>query len=168
VFESGALEADGSIAGNDNDADASRFEPHYDEIRGAGEVQIYEPIMVDPKDRVTTSLLAAVRYVKDDRLLPRGFDKGKAPNEVAVRGSAAADSDFVGGGDRVTYVVALPRAAAGPLRVDVSLMFQPIGRRWAENLRPYDSAETRRFVAYYDAAAEASAFTIAEASAAIP
>jgi len=32
VFESGAFQPDGSIAGNDNDADAARFEPHYSRI----------------------------------------------------------------------------------------------------------------------------------------
>src|SRR6266566_7697930 len=31
VFESGALNLDGSIQGNDNDADPNRFEPHYNE-----------------------------------------------------------------------------------------------------------------------------------------
>ncbi|MCK7480376.1 MAG: cytochrome c family protein [Candidatus Moduliflexus flocculans] len=36
VFESGRFEADGSIAGNDNDADRTRFEPHYAEIRTPG------------------------------------------------------------------------------------------------------------------------------------
>ena len=35
VFESGALDPDGSIQGNDNDADAARFEPHYTEITPA-------------------------------------------------------------------------------------------------------------------------------------
>ena len=33
VFESGAVEPTGAIAGNDNDADRERVEPHYDEIR---------------------------------------------------------------------------------------------------------------------------------------
>ena len=36
------------IRGNDNDADPLRFEPHYDEIRPADEVQIYESVMADP------------------------------------------------------------------------------------------------------------------------
>jgi hypothetical protein len=46
VFESGKLNPDGSIQGNDNDADASRFEPHYSEITSRDQVQIYEDIMV--------------------------------------------------------------------------------------------------------------------------
>lgn len=168
VFESGAMRDDGAIAGNDNDADGSRYEPHYDEIRSAGQVQIYEPIMVDEHGQVTTGLLKGVRYVKDNRLLPRGFDKSSAPQDVAVQGAAAADDDFVAGGDRVRYRVPLPGGVARPLTVDVRLRFQSIGRRWAENLRAYDAEETRRFVSYYDAAAHESAMLIVEASAVLP
>src|SRR6185436_7633331 len=38
VWESGGLNADGSITGNDNDADKNRFEPHYTEINNADQV----------------------------------------------------------------------------------------------------------------------------------
>src|SRR5215467_13467370 len=78
VFESGAVKPDGSIQGNDNDADATKFEPHYTEIRRADEVQIYESVLGDPNNGVTTGLLTAVTYLKDNRLLPRGFDKRTA------------------------------------------------------------------------------------------
>ena len=52
---------------------------------------------------VTTGLLTAVRYVKDNRLLPHGFDKRTADKDVAVHGDAEGDADFAGGGrsDRV-------------------------------------------------------------------
>ena len=40
-----SVEPSGAIAGNDNDQDAARFEPHYREIRSPREVQIYEAIM---------------------------------------------------------------------------------------------------------------------------
>jgi hypothetical protein len=42
VFSSGAIEPAGLIRGNDNDADATRFEPHHREIRSEDQVQIYE------------------------------------------------------------------------------------------------------------------------------
>lgn len=164
VFESGALRSDGAIAGNDNDADPARFEPHYDEITSADEVQIYETIMVDRADAVTTGLLRGVRYVKDNRLLPRGFDKQTAEADVAVHGSAATDTDFAAGGDRVRYRVDLGAASRGPLRVAVELLYQSIGYRWAENLRGYDSSETRRFVRYYSDNAAASASRLAAAA----
>src|SRR5712691_1334129 len=38
VFESGALNPDGSITGNDNDADKTRFEPHYTEVNNPDQV----------------------------------------------------------------------------------------------------------------------------------
>jgi len=78
VFESGALHSDGSIEGNDNDADPARFEPHYREITSSDQVQIYEPILKDSAGKVTTGLLSAVGYLKDNRLLPTGFKKETA------------------------------------------------------------------------------------------
>ena len=129
----------GSIAGNDNDADATRFEPHYAEIRNADQVQVYEPVMVDQHGAVTTGLLHGFRYVKDNRLLPRGFDKQTADADVAVHGDAATDADFVGGGDRVRYVIDVGQAQ-GPFEVQAELRYQSIGYRWAQNSRR-DTAE---------------------------
>ena len=80
VFSSGQVEATGAIAGNDNDQDGSRVEPHYCEIRSEDQVQIYEAIMATPAGTVTTGVLSAVSYVKDNRLLPRGFDKRTVPS----------------------------------------------------------------------------------------
>jgi hypothetical protein len=160
LFESGAFQADGRIAGNDNDADPARFEPHYTEIASAGEVQIYEAVMTGPDGALTTGLLTAVRYVKDNRLLPDGFDKTTVPGDVAVHGAASGDDDFRGGGDRVRYAVDLG-GATGPFEVTVELWYQPIAFRWADNLRPYDAFETRRFVRYYESMSAASAVIVA-------
>ena len=168
VFESGAARPDGSIAGNDNDADAQRFEPHHDVVASPDEVQIYEAIMVDARDAVTTGLLKGVRFVKDNRLLPRGFDKRTAEPDFAVRGAAADDTDFVGGGDRVRYRIALAEGERGPLTVEAELLYQSISYRWAENLRGYSAEETQRFGRYYAENAAASAAVIAVATAALP
>jgi len=164
VFESGAIDARGSIQGNDNDADPARFEPHYNEIRSPGQVQIYEAVMADQAGSVTTGLLSAVRYVKDNRLLPRGFDKRTANQDVAVQGAALEDPDFTGGGDRVRYSVAVGDAP-GPYQIEAELWYQPISYRWAANLRRYDTPETRRFTGYYDSLSAASAVMLVRASA---
>lgn len=164
VFESGALRPNGAIAGNDNDADAGRFEPHYTHITGSDQVQIYESIMGDHAGRVTTGLLFGTRYLKDNRLLPRGFVKATAPEDVAVRGSAVDDADFTGGNDSVIYSVALPNAT-GPFSVTAELYFQSIGFRWAENLRAYNAPEPQRFVRYYDEQVPRSGKLLASASA---
>ena len=85
--------------GNDNDADGSRFEPHYLEITDPDQVQIYEDIMVDYAGAVTTGLLWGVEYVKDNRLLPRGFDKATASDDVAVKGEAALGTGILWGAE---------------------------------------------------------------------
>jgi hypothetical protein len=164
IFESGAVGADGRIAGNDNDADATAFEPHHSEIRTADDVQIYEAIMADVDGLVTTGLLRATQFVKDNRLLPRGFDKRSADADIAVRGSdVLADDNFTGDGDRIVYRVAVGDAAR-PLTVEAELRYQPIGFRWAESLRGYEAAEPRRFNAYFDAMAAGSSAVLARAS----
>jgi hypothetical protein len=163
IFESGAVDAQGRIVGNRNDADATRYEPHHNVITSAEQVQIYESIMGDESGAVTTGLLKAVRYLKDNRLLPRGFDKDTAGKDIAVVGGAAGDADFAGMGDRVRYSVALVDAQS-PFRVEAELWYQPISFRWAENLRRYDAPEPRRFNGYYDAMASDSAVMLVRAS----
>jgi len=164
VFESGHLNRDGSIVGNDNDADAAQFEPHYREITSAAQVQIYEPILRDQAGHVTTGLLSAVAYVKDNRLLPLGFEKQTAGRDIAVMGEAAQDPDFTGGSDRVRYSVPLG-GASGPFHVVVELWYQPIGFRWAHNLASYSASEPQRFVRYYDSMSSATAVVLALAQA---
>lgn len=164
LFESGAVNERGAIEGNDNDADPLRYEPHYAEINEPSQVQIYEPIMADAAGAVTTGLLRGVRYLKDNRLLPRGFDKGSANKDIAVAGRAAEDQDFTGGGDRIRYSAPVG-GAEGPFRVEAELYYQSIGHRWAENLRAYDADEPRRFLRYYEPMAAASALALARATA---
>lgn len=148
VFESGKPRPDGSIEGNDNDLDPRAFEPHHAVIERPEDVQIYEPILAGPDGAVTTGLLTATRYAKDNRILPHGFDKGAAPEDVAVRGRAADDPDFTGGEDRVRYVLAV-RGAKLPLTVEAELLYQPISFRWASNHAPYAEPESTRFLGIY-------------------
>jgi len=141
-------------------ADATRFEPHYEEISRPDQVQIYEPILGDPAGKPTTGLLTATQYLKDNRLLPRGFDKATAQADIAVHGGARSDADFTGAGDRVRYRVPMA-GATGPFTVDVELRYQSIGYRWATNLEKYDAAEPKRFVGYYRANAQSSSELVA-------
>ncbi len=167
VFNSGEMTPSGLIRGNDNDADATRFEPHYTEIRSEDQVQIYEPVMRDPDGNITTGLLRASAYAKDNRLLPRGFDKATADPDIAVLGAAREDADFTDEGDRVRYIV-YTAGRTGPFRVDVELRYQPIGFRWAQNLKPYEAAETQRFVSWFDAMSTGSSVVLARSTASVP
>ncbi len=162
IFESGALNPDGSIVGNNNDEDPLKFEPHYREITSPEQVEIYEPILNDSEGKVTTGLLHAVGYLKDNRLLPHGFDKATAEKDIAVTGDAADDPGFTDAGSTVHYVVSTGNAA-GPFKVEVELWFQPIGFRWAHNLAPYKAEEPQRMVRYYEEASRRSAIVLAKA-----
>jgi cytochrome c551/c552 len=164
VFESGALNRDGSIVGNDNDADPLRFEPYYREINTPEQVQIFEPILKDAQGKVTTGLLSAVGYLKDSRILPTGFDKKTAEPDISVVGEAADDPDFNDKGALTRYVIKTSDAI-GPFHVEVELWYQPIGFRWAHNLVPYQAMEPQRWVSYYEAAAQHSAIMLAKAEA---
>jgi hypothetical protein len=154
VFESGNWKPDGSIIGNDNDADPAAFEPHHTTISDPDQVQIYETQLVDTGGMVTTSLLRGAGYIKDNRLLPKGFDKSTAPDDIAVQGLATEDPDFDGGGDTIRYEIGAA-AGKGPFSVTVELLYQTIGYRWAQNLREADhedeAPEVDIFLAYYEA-----------------
>jgi len=163
VFESGALTPEGRIVGNDNDDDRLKFEPHYREIRQPGQVQIYESIMRDVYGRVTTGIVSGLDYAKDTRILPRGFDKATASPDIAVVGDAASDPAFVGGSDRTLYNIDVAHAP-GPFRIVVELWYQPIGFRWAHNLRLQPARETDRFVSYFESMADVSATVLARDS----
>jgi hypothetical protein len=162
VFDSGKLNPDGSIAGNDNDADPLKFESYYSVITKMDQVAIFEPILKDSTGKVTTGLLSAVGYLKDSRILPSGFDKDAVNSDIAVFGEAAGDPDFKGGSAVVRYQIDTG-FSKGPMRVQVKLWYQPIGFRWAHNLAGYKAMEPQRFVRYYDEMSANSAVVLASA-----
>jgi hypothetical protein len=98
--------------------------------------------------------------------LPSGFDKATVTPDVAVRGTAATDADFVAGGDRVRYLIDVANAT-GPFTVTAELKYQTIGFRWAKNLAGYRAPEPERFVRYYDAMSAASTALLAKATAVV-
>lgn len=149
VFESGRYTENGRIDGNDNDSDGALFEPHYQVIEAPDQVQIYETIMEDVDGAVTTTLLRGAAYLKDNRLLPDGFEKESVVEEIAVCGNAGSDADFLGGMDRVEYRVDLSNAQ-GPFTITAELLYQSIGYRWAQNLDGLDAPEPELFITYYD------------------
>ncbi|MFO8035115.1 MAG: hypothetical protein R6U57_00595, partial [Anaerolineales bacterium] len=103
VFESGAYNSEGLILENENDADPQAYEDHFDLINQESQVQIYEAVLEDVQGDLTTVLLYASGYIKDNRLLPKGFDKETAGSDIQVIGSAVEDEDFQGGGDTVRF-----------------------------------------------------------------
>ena len=113
---------------------------------------------------MTTGLLSAVGYLKDNRILPSGFSKQTADKDIAVIGEAANDPNFTDKGSLIRYSVSTGDAP-GPFHIEAELWYQPIGFRWAHNLAPYREAEPQRFVTYYDSMSSGTAVLLARAEA---
>lgn len=147
VFESGAPESDGSLRGV-----GRGFQAHHDTIDRPEQVQVYESVMGDEAGQRTYGLLRAARYLKDNRLPPRGFVSPGAP-EVAVVGGALEDADFnadASGTDRVTYRVRPPEGrSAGAWRARVALRYQAVPPESVAWLGEVRAPEAREFLRAY-------------------
>lgn len=149
VFESGRLKTNGSIDGVAVDSDSTTYEPHYQTITAADQVQVYEPIMADTDGNVTHSLLRGSRYLKDNRLTPSGFNKLRVPGDVAVIGDAALDADFNNGADTVTYRV--PVGSATGLTITAEFNYQTLSYGHVQDLlRDSSLPEVSAFKTMFD------------------
>ena len=144
IFSSGAPGKDGQIEGNDADENAGNFEPHYKEISRESQVQIYEAIMGNSDGEVTYTLLRAAEYLKDNRLLPKGFNKKSVDADVAVYGNADSDASFRGGSDKTYYKIDISKAT-GKVSVTAKLHFQSVSYRFIEDLLDSKTKEVRTF-----------------------
>jgi len=162
LFESGKVDANGSIFGGDSDANRNSYEPHYNTITSQNQVQIYEAVMQNTDNEVTYTLLRAASYVKDNRILPRGFDKATAPNDIAVIGNASSDADFIGGSDTITYDINVSGLAT-PHHVKVELLYQTLGYPFAQDLFDDNTTQSNTFKEMFDAS-ELKTTTITEAN----
>lgn len=167
VFESGAADAQGRINGCDADEDLSLIEPHYDIIDSSDKVQVYESVMADVNDQATYTLLRGAYYLKDNRLLPKGFDKTSAVDDIGVFGAASADDDFTGGGDTVTYRVDTS-GYSGQFTIEAVLNYQAVSYPFYTDMIKDSDDEplVKRFKDFYEATQRyRSGITISTASA---
>lgn len=149
VFETGKVNSDGSVAELDSDQDADQFEPHYQLINSAKQVQVYETIMQDYQGDITYTLLRAKSYLKDNRLLPNGFDKQSVPNKIKVQGEANSDDDFIGGSDSLQFVI--QDMQAKDYTVEAELIYQTLGYAFAQDLFTDKAKEVSQFKQMFDA-----------------
>ena len=108
--------------------------------------------MGDSSGAVTYTLLRGAKYLKDNRLLPTGFDKQTASSDIRAVG-ATWDTNFVGGSDNVRYSVSgLPD---GKYSVRAELVYQTLAHGFAKDLfSDTVTPEVVDFKAMYDATPE--------------
>ena len=151
VYENGAINADGSIDGLIEDVSPSSYEPHYNVITKSTEVQVYQSVMGNSDNRRTHSLLNGSSYLKDNRLLPAGFNKNQVSDDIKPTGGAVTDNNFGAARDVVQYQI--PVQGGGPYNVLVELNYQPLSYGHLQSLfqRSDELDEVDRFRTLYDA-----------------
>lgn len=150
VFESGKTQNNGAIVDNDADIDRNTYEPHYQLITSEQQVQIYETIMGNTKNKVTYTLLESAQYLKDNRVLPKGFDKNTVPDDVGVYGLAKTDDSFIQGQDRLRYQVDISQFNSNYFTIDINFNYQPVAYSFLQDLFTDESTAVKRFKAYND------------------
>ena len=100
--------------------------------------------MADAAGRVNYTLLNSHHYLKDNRLLPAGFNKATVDADVAVAGSALQDADFAGGRDLVSYRV--PTSGfTKPFTVKATFYYQTLSFNFKQDLTRDVTPEVARF-----------------------
>ena len=133
VFESGAFTSDGKIEEIDDETSTLGYEQHHTKITDDSQVQIYETVMGDMNNDLTYTLMHASQYLKDNRILPKGFNKMTVPDTVKPYGLATQDSDFTSGGDTVEYEIDdLPNSSI--YTITVTLKYQTVNYGYAKDL----------------------------------
>ncbi|MBL8230666.1 MAG: hypothetical protein JNL98_19395 [Bryobacterales bacterium] len=145
VFESGAWDENGEIRG------LAGISPHQNEISNPAHTAIYETEAASEDGQPTTVLLRASKEIKDNRILPRGYNPSKplpdgVPEEATRPIGTADDPDFVPGSDTVHYRIPSP---LGPLQVEAELLYQSIRPAFVRPLQADRSQDEREFLSLY-------------------
>jgi hypothetical protein len=156
VFLSGAFDGIGRILGANGTPRAEEkaggpLFPHRDSITASGQVQVWETQMGDDQNKLTFTLLRGAKYLKDNRLLPKGWVASHPDAKRTKPIGVGADPNFKGGSDEVSFAVSAP-SAAGPYKIEVSLLYQTLSHRFAEELFQVNTPEIQAFKFYWNRA----------------
>lgn len=156
VFESGGWDDSGRLVDQNgavlpSEAPGGPILPHVDRVATSSAVAAYEGVLADGDGAPTFLLLRGEGWIKDNRLLPSGFDRTAAATAEIAPVGVGGDADFVGGSDAVRYEVDVT-GATRPLTIEAELLYQPLSARWAAELFASATPEARGFQVMYESA----------------
>lgn len=154
VFKSGTIDGTYEVLGHD-----ANYEPHYNVITAPDQVQIYEMVMGDVNDNVTTVLERAKRPLKDNRLVPLGFVTSHPSYDTTlIAGMALVDPDFnrnvlneEGSGSDIVHYHLPVFGYDGPLFASARVFYQPMPPKWNDEMFAHSSALINTFRDMLDA-----------------
>lgn len=127
--------------------------PHEDRITDAGQIQVWERVALNAEGQTTTRVATMATSLKDNRLLPRGWQAEGPHAERTQPKGTAGDADFGAGEDLVHFELPLPEGVSDSHTVRARLLYQTIPPAWVDPMRADDATEAEaRFVRMYDAA----------------
>ncbi|MBK7829836.1 multiheme c-type cytochrome [Nannocystis sp.] len=155
-FRSGEVDGEGRLLDGAGQPLASELvggpvQPHHPQIASEDVAQVYESVMADKGGLPAFRLLRARSFVKDNRLLPAGWDIDHPDAARTSPVGVGADADFVAAADTTRYIVAAP-VVGGPYTISVELLYQPLAPRFAAELFAVETPEVRAFEALYEGA----------------
>ncbi len=147
LAESGRWNAEGQIVGADGsplaiEEPSGPIEPHHPVVTSPQNVQIYQAVLGNTELGPTVHILSAASYLKDNRLLPRGWSQTHPDAEATSPVGVESDDDFIAGSDRVLYELPV---VGTPATVEVELVYQVLGARWAADLFESSAEDVQRF-----------------------
>jgi hypothetical protein len=139
--------------------------PHFDRINKPEQVQCYETIMGGPEGNPTFTLLRGTTYLKDNRLLPKGWRSDHPDGPRTQPYGVDGDENFLDGRDDVTFDLTIDNESANqrPLKIRAALRFQSIAPRHAHELFQHATPEVKTFRTMYEDA-DLTPETLAETS----
>ena len=128
-------------------------EPHYKMINSESQVQVYELVLGDVENNLTTVLERADTALKDNRIPPAGFSTEHfAYDTTRIYGEALSDADFNfdsegnqgTGADSLFFHVPV-NGYTGELAVTARVYYQAVPRRWLLEMFEYNSEKIDQF-----------------------
>lgn len=154
VFQSGTFNSNFEV----HEIDPA-FEPHYNVINQSSQVQLYEMVMGDVSNNVTTVLERADHMLKDNRIPPEGFFSAfSGYDTVKIVGDAVNDPDFNKNntveGTGIDYVhFHIPvNGFTGAMNVYAAVYYQSVAPRFLNEMFTYNSDAIDTFRNMYLAA----------------
>jgi len=153
VFHSGKANPDFSLPDEN-----PNFEPHYNTISSADQVQIYEMVPVDQAGSFTNVLERCFTSIKDNRLAPQGFRTSDPVYDTTRIIGVPGDPDFnlfpdgsEGSGADILHFRLPNDGYTGRLSVRARVWYQSLPPKWMAPMFEFSSPEIDSFRVMFDA-----------------
>lgn len=147
IFQTGIFNPDYRLRG-----ESLTFDQHRNVIRQSHQNQIYEMVMGDVTQQVTTVAERAAFLLKDNRLPPKGFTtQHNAYDTAKISADALFDADFnkiagtEGSGQDIVHFHVPVSGLSGNVRVYAKVYYQSIPPKWLDEIFASSTAEIDSF-----------------------